>query len=101
VLYILFQVSDGGADLNLVFPFILCPLLLELKFGALSRLEGVNEINLDLVDIDDKRHISTRRVESQITVDSTIISRADFERALDSSCLLASECHSYRFLDYL
>lgn len=101
MLHVLLQISDRSADLHLIFPFILCPLLLELKFGTFSRLEGVNEINLDLVDVDDKRYVSTRRIEGQITVDGTIIGRADLERTLDCGSLLASESHGNRSFDDL
>jgi hypothetical protein len=59
VLHILLQISNWSAHLYLVLPFILSPLLFELKFSALSRLEGVDEVNLNFIDIDDEWYIAT------------------------------------------
>ena len=101
MLHVLLQVSNWCAHLNLVLPFVLCPFLLEFKFSALCRLESIDKVNLNFVDIDHEGDISTGRIESQVSIDCTVVSRTDFKRTLDCVSLLSLESHSDRLLYYL
>lgn len=98
MLHILLQVSDRSAHLHLVLPLILSPFLLEFKFCALCRLKCVDEVNLDLIDVDHEGDISTGGVESKVAVDSSVVGRADLQRALNCCSLLASERHCHGLL---
>lgn len=59
MLNVFLQVQDRCVDLHLVLPIVVSPLLLELKIRAGSWHQGVDEVDLDLVDVDDVRDVST------------------------------------------
>ena len=60
VFNVLLEIQDWRVDLHLVLPVVVSPLLLELKVGAGSGHQGIDEIDLNLVDVDDVRDVSTR-----------------------------------------
>ena len=83
VLHVLLEVHDGRVHLHLVLPVVVCPLLLELELGAIGRHQSIDEIDLNLVDVDDIWDVATCRVEGKVSVDRTVVGRADLERTLD------------------
>lgn len=58
VLHILAQVSDGRRHMHFVLPFVLGPLQFEFEFRTVSWHECINEIDLDLIDINNRRQIA-------------------------------------------
>ena len=96
---VLFEIGEGRVDLDFVLPVVVSPLLLELELRAISRHERVDEVNLDLIDIDHIRNISTRRVEGQVAVNGTVVGRANLERALDHLCGSSSQSQRHWFFN--
>ena len=83
VLHILAQVKDWSRNLNFVLPVVISPLLLELELAAVSRHEGINEVDLDLVDVDHVWDVATRAVKGKVPIDRSIVGRANLERGFD------------------
>ena len=79
MLNVLLEIGEGRVDLHFVLPVVVSPLLLKLKLRTVSWHESIDEVDLNLVDVDDIWNVSTGRVECQVPVDSSIVSRADLE----------------------
>ena len=94
VLHVLLEVQDRCVNLHLVLPVVVSPFLLEFKVRASSWHQGVYEVDLNLVDVDDMRNVSTGRIKSQVTVDCSVVGRANLEGALDN--LRGTCCHRER-----
>lgn len=83
MLHILTQVKDWSGNLDLVFPVVISPLLLELQLAAVSRHEGIDEVDLDLVDVDDVGDVATRAIKGKVPIDRSIVRRANLKGCLD------------------
>ena len=59
VVHILAQVGDACVDLDFVLPFIVRPLLLEVQLGTVRRLQLIDEVDLDLVQVNDVLDVAT------------------------------------------
>lgn len=73
VVHIFAQVGHTCVDLNLVLPFVVRPLLLEVQLGAVRRLQLIDEIDLDLVQIDDVLNVSTGGIVAKVPIDGSIV----------------------------
>ena len=70
--------------MDFVLPFVVGPLFLEIKLCALGRLQFVNEIDLDLIQVYDVRNVATCRVKGKIAIDGAVVSRVDLKACLES-----------------
>jgi len=61
---VLLQIHNRCIYLYLVFPVILSPLLLELKFRAVGGHESVDEVNLYLVDVNHMGNVAAGRIKT-------------------------------------
>jgi hypothetical protein len=64
-------------------------------------LELIYEVDLDLIDVNNIRNISTRWVVGYVPVYRTVISWAYFETSLNSGRCQSSKCDLDWFLNYL
>ena len=67
------QILNGGVHLDLVFPFVLGPLFLELKLRALCMEEVVDEINLNFIDVQNIWLIAVGGIVSDVAVNYSIV----------------------------
>ena len=101
MLNIFFQVRYGSRDLDLVLPFVLSPLLLEFELCAVAGHKSVNEVDLNLINIDHVGDVAGRGVESEISVNSSIIGGRHLQRRFQNSTGACSQSDSYRFFYHL
>ena len=73
VLHVLLEVQNRCVNLHLVLPVVVCPFLLEFEVRASCGHEGIDEVDLDLVDVDDVRDVAARRVEGQVAIDRSVV----------------------------
>jgi hypothetical protein len=59
VVHVLAEVRHARVNLDLVFPLVISPLLFEIELRAIRRLQLVNEVDLDLVQVNDVLDVAT------------------------------------------
>ena len=99
VLHVLLQVKYRCVHLPLVLPVVVRPFLLEFEIRARSRHQGIDEVDLNLIDVDNVRYVATGGVKRQIAVDCPIIRRTDLERTFDNLGCTRSQSQRDRFFD--
>jgi hypothetical protein len=73
VVHIFAQVGDTCVDLNFVLPFVVCPLLLEVQLGTVRRLQLIDEVDLDLIQVNDVLNVTTGGIVAKVPIDGAIV----------------------------